>query len=126
MTIAATRTTLTSLITNPSFDILRSEERDTSKDAPLAERADRQRLDWTKRIQSRHAGRADERPGLSNGRAPIRDCVGAIEQECAANPGARRFEALRKTLRDRSPWLGKLGGRAGRRPAVRILDRYKP
>jgi hypothetical protein len=41
--------------------------------------------------------------------APIRDCVAAIEQEWTAHLGARRFKALRETLRDLSQWLGKLG-----------------
>ena len=39
----------------------------------------------------------------------IRSCVAAIEQEWAAHLGARRFNALRKTLHDLSLWLGKLG-----------------
>jgi DNA-binding MarR family transcriptional regulator len=41
--------------------------------------------------------------------APIRDCVAAIEQEWTTHLGARRFKALRATLRDLSIWLGKLG-----------------
>jgi DNA-binding MarR family transcriptional regulator len=40
--------------------------------------------------------------------APIRECVAAIEQEWTAHLGARRFKALRETLRDLSRWLGKL------------------
>ena len=40
--------------------------------------------------------------------APIRDCVAAIEQEWTAHLGARRFKALRETLRELSLWLGKL------------------
>jgi DNA-binding MarR family transcriptional regulator len=39
----------------------------------------------------------------------IRGCVAAIEREWAAQLGARRFNALRETLRDLSLWLGKLG-----------------
>ena len=40
--------------------------------------------------------------------ARIRGCVAGIEQEWAAHLGARRFKALRETLRDLSVWLGKL------------------
>ncbi len=40
--------------------------------------------------------------------ALIRGSVTAIEKEWAAHLGAKRFEALRDTLRDLSRWLGKL------------------
>ena len=41
--------------------------------------------------------------------AQLRGCLAVIEEEWAAHLGARRFEALRETLRELSTWLGKLG-----------------
>ena len=38
----------------------------------------------------------------------MRSCVAAIEREWTAHLGAKRFNALRETLRDLSLWLGRL------------------
>lgn len=41
--------------------------------------------------------------------ALMRDCVSTVEREWIDHLGIQRFDALRKTLRDLSAWLGKLG-----------------